>query len=56
MVLKELIFFLQFLLWEVLAVLKDLLLSLFTLRGYGGLERTGFQQFPLWEDAVFRKD
>ena len=40
MVLKELI--LQFLLWEGVVVLKELIFYSFYFGGYGGLERTDF--------------
>ena len=40
MVLKELIF--KFLLWEGVVVLKELILTVSTLGGCGGLERTDF--------------
>ena len=43
MVLKELVF--KFLLWEVVVVLKELILTVSTLGGCGGLERTGFNSF-----------
>ena len=43
MVLKELIK--QFLLWEGSAFLKELILTVSTLVGEGGLERTDFNSF-----------
>ena len=45
--------FLQFLLWEGVVVLKELIVSQFVLWGRcGGLERTDFGQFLLWEGVV----
>ena len=40
---KEVI--LQFLLWECVAVLKELILTVSTLGRYGSLERTDFNSF-----------
>ena len=54
MVLKELIF--QFLLWEGVVVLKELIFTVSILGGYGGLERTDFKQFLLWEGLVLLKE
>ena len=46
-VLKELIF--QFLYWDSVVVLKELILTVCTFLGrYGGLERTDFEQFLYW--------
>ena len=37
-------------------VLKELILTVSTLGGCGGLERTHFQQFLLWEGVVVLKE
>ena len=37
-------------------VLKELILISFYFGGCGGLERTGFFKFLLWEDVVFLKE
>ena len=37
-------------------VLKELILNSFYLRGCGGLERTGFLLFLLWEGVVVLKE
>ena len=57
MVLKELIFY-QFLLWEGVVVLTELVFfsTVSTLGGCGGLDRTDFQQFPHLEGVVILKD
>ena len=46
----------QFLLWEGVVVLKELILNSFYLRGCGGLERTDFEQFLVWEGVVVLKE
>ena len=49
--------FSQFLLWEGVVVLKELILNtVSTLGGCGGLERTDFSQFLLWENVVVLKE
>ena len=48
--------FKQFLLWEGVVVLKELILISFYLRGCGGLERTDFEQILLWEGVVVLKE
>ena len=63
--------FSQFLLWEGVVVLKELIVYSFyfgrvwvlkeliftgTLGGCGGLERTDFSQFLLWEGVVVLKN
>ena len=55
MVLKELVFK-QFLLWEVVVVLKELILTVSTLGGGGGLERTGFNSFYSGRGMVVLKE
>ena len=37
-------------------VLKELVLTISTLRGCGGLERTHFYHFLLWEDVAVLKE
>ena len=37
-------------------VLKELILTIDTLKGCDGLERTNFLPFPLWEGVVFLKE
>ena len=37
-------------------VLKELILTLSSLEAYGGLERTDFQHFLLWEHVVILKE
>ena len=37
-------------------VLKELILTVSTLGGCGGLERTEFQEFLLWEGVVVLKE
>ena len=46
----------QFLLWEGVVVLKELIFHSSTLGGCGGLERTDFEQFLLWEGVVVLKE
>ena len=46
----------QFLLWEGVVVLKELIFTVSTLGGCGGLERTDFEQFLLWEGVVVLKE
>ena len=38
-----------------MAVLKELILTVFTLVGFGGLKRTDFNSFLLWEGVVVLK-
>ena len=47
--------FWQFLLWEGALVLKELILTVSTLGGCGGLERTDFEHFLLWKGALVLK-
>ena len=42
----------QFLLWEGVVVLKELIWTVSTLRGCGGYKRTDFEQFLIWEGVV----
>ena len=57
MVLKELIFNSFYFGWVWLSLLKKkLILTVSNLGGCGGLERTDFYQFPLWEGAVVLKE
>ena len=39
-----------------MVVLKDLILNSFYFGGCGGLERTDFEQFLLWEGVVVLKE
>ena len=55
MVLKKLILQ-QFLLWEGVVFLKELILDSFYFGVCGGLERTDFKQFLLWEGVVVLKE
>ena len=45
----------QFLLWDCVMVLKELVCYHFFFGVCGGLERTDFEQFPLWEAVVVMK-
>ena len=55
MVLKGQIF--KFPLWNGMVFLKELFfLTVSMLGGFGGLERTDFEQFPLWECMVVLKE
>ena len=55
MVLKELIFN-SFYIWEDVVLLKELILTDFTLERCGCLDSTNFQQFLIWEDMVVLKE
>ena len=46
----------QFLLWEGVVVLKELILNSFYFGGCGGLERTDFEQFLVLEVVVVLKE
>ena len=46
----------QFLFWEGVVVLKELILNSFYFGGCGGHERTDFKQFLLWEGVVVLKE
>ena len=37
-------------------ILKELILTISTLGGYGGLERTDFKQFLLWKGVVVLRE
>ena len=42
----------QFLFWDSVVVLKELILNSFYFGRCGGLERTDFEQFLLWEGVI----
>ena len=46
----------QFLLWEGVVVLKELIFTVSPLGRCGGLERPDFEQFLLWEGVVVLKE
>ena len=46
----------QFLLWEGVVVLKELILKVSILGQCGGLEKTGSLPFLLWEGVVVLKE
>ena len=46
----------QFLCWDSVVVLKELIFTVDTLGGCGGLERTDFEQLILWEGVVVLKE
>ena len=48
--------FSQFLLWEGVVVLKELIFTVSTLGGCAGLEGTYFEQFLLWDSVVVLKE
>ena len=48
--------FKQFLLWEGVVVLKELVFYYFYLGRCGGLEITDFEQFLIWEGVVVLKE
>ena len=46
----------QFVLWEEVVVLKEVILMVSNLGGCSGHERTDFEQFVLWEGVVVLKE
>ena len=55
MILKEVIFNI-FYIWKGLGVLKELILTDFTLKRCGCLDSTNFQQFLIWKGMVILKE
>ena len=46
----------QFLYWDSVVVLKELILTVSTLGRYGGLQSTDFEQFLYWDSVVVLKE